>query len=364
MSSPEEQYYRVIHRQAQQLLPFLRAFEAVQEQLHLAKIAQHQEELSNTVGDLFPPLMAALESLAPPHGHEHFHQQWREAVAYLEDAYSSFLTASAFNPLVAYFHSRRAFSLAKYHLYRLRAHLPALQPYWVLPEDLPRWHELETPTPDVFAPTGALHRPATDTHGEYSLYVPENYNPNRRWPLIIALHGGHGRGDDYLLTWLRPAKSKGYLVLAPKSLDRTWSIHQPGLDIRSILTIVEELLDEYAVDTGRLFVTGLSDGGTFSYALGLSCPRLFTGIAPIAGVLGPWRIPEESKHLPMLIIHGAKDFIFPVAIARAAYKLFTDNGFTNVTYTELPEWGHAYTYSINETLVLPWFQRLPSRPRG
>jgi dienelactone hydrolase len=303
-----------------------------------------------------------LEGLTPPRGLEDFDQQWREAVTHLEDAYTSFLTASEFNPLVSYFQSRRAFSQGKYLLYSVRAQLPILRQYWVLAEDLPRWTELETPGVEVAVKTGAMHRPATDTHGEYSLYVPENYDPSRRWPFIIAMHGGHGRGDDYLLTWLRPAKSKGYIVLSPKSLDRTWSIHQPGIDIRSILSIVEELLDEYAIDTGRFFATGLSDGGTFSYAIGLSCPRLFAGIAPIAGVLGPWAIPEESKKLPMFIVHGEKDFVFPVAIARAAYKLFTENGFENVTYKELPDWGHAYTYSINETLVLPWFESLSSRP--
>jgi phospholipase/carboxylesterase len=79
-------------------------------------------------------------------------------------------------------------------------------------------------------------------------------------------------------------------------------------------------------------------------------------------VLGPWAVPEESKKLPMFIVHGAQDFIFPVAMARAAYKLFTENGFENVSYKELPEWGHAYTYSINEALVLPWFESLSSRP--
>lgn len=361
MSSPEERYHEVISRQEEQILAFLRAFEALQEQIHLAKIAQRKQELFNSVGDLFPPLNATLEQLTPPPSREKFDQQWREALAHFEDAYTSFLTASEFNPMVAYFQSRRAFSLGKYLLYGLRAQLPTLRQYWVLPEDLPRWDELDTPAAGVEAPTGVRHRPATDAHGEYSLYVPENYDPNRRWPLIIALHGGHGRGDDYLLTWLRPAKSKGYIVLSPKSLDRTWSIHQPGIDVRSILSIVEELLDEYTIDTGRLFATGLSDGGTFSYAIGFSCPKLFAGIAPIAGVLGPWRVPDESKQLPLFIIHGAKDFIFPVAIARAAYKLFSENGFTAVTYKELPEWGHAYTYSINETLVLPWFESLPSR---
>jgi phospholipase/carboxylesterase len=354
-------YHAAISHQEEQILPFLRTFEALQEQMHLAKIKEHKQALFDKVGDLFPPLNTELEGLTPPAELEDFHQKWRDALAQLEDAYTSFLTASEFNPLVSYFQSRRAFTLGKYALYSLRAQLPTLQPYWVLPEALPHLADLETPVVGGETETGVMHRPATDNHGEYSLYVPENYDPQKRWPLIIAMHGGHGRGDDYLLTWLRPAKSKGYLILSPKSLDQTWSIQQPGIDIRSILSIVEELLDEYAIDTGRLFATGLSDGGTFSYAIGLSCPRLFAGVAPIAGVLGPWAVPEESKKLPLFIVHGAKDFIFPVAMARAAYTLFTDNGFENVTYKELPEWGHAYTYSINETLVLPWFEGLPSR---
>jgi poly(3-hydroxybutyrate) depolymerase len=169
---------------------------------------------------------------------------------------------------------------------------------------------LETPIADVSAATGVMHRPATKAHGEYSLYVPENYDPHRRWPMIIALHGGHGRGDDYLLTWLRPAKSKGYIVLSPKSLDQTWSMMQPGVDIRSILSMVEELLDEYVIDTSRLFATGLSDGGTFSVALGLSCPKLFAGIAPIAaaGEFIAFFDLEQAK--PPVLWSMGEDFIF------------------------------------------------------
>jgi len=361
MPTPAERYRAVISHQEEQILPFLRTFETLQEQLHLAKVKQYKQELFDKLGDLFPPLTTALEGLTAPAGLEDFHQQWREALTHLEDAYTSFLTGSEFNFLVAYFQSRQAFSLGKYLLYSVRAQLPTLQQYWVLPEVLPRLAELETPVAGVAVGTGVMHRPSTDAHGEYSLYVPENYDPSRRWPLIIAMHGGHGRGDDYLLTWLRPAKSKGYIVLSPKSLDRTWSIQQPDLDIRSILSMVEELLDEYAIDTGRLFATGLSDGGTFSYALGLSCPKLFAGIAPVAGVLAPWYDLEASKLLPVFIVHGAQDFIFPVSTARTTYTLLTQSEFANVTYKELPDWGHAYTYSINETLLLPWFASLPSR---
>lgn len=362
MSTPAAQYRTAIQKQEEQILPFLRSFESLQEHLHLAKIKQHKQELYDTLGDLFPPLNSALDELSPPPELQTFHQQWREAVAQLEDAYTSFLAGSEFNFLVAYIQSRRAFSLGKYQLYELRQQLPTLQQYWVLPEDLPRLADLETSVASTTAATGVMHHSETKEHGEYSLYVPENYDPSRRWPMVIALHGGHGRGDDYLLTWLRPAKSKGYIVLSPKSLDQTWSMMQPGVDIRSILSMVEELLDEYTIDTSRLFATGLSDGGTFSFALGLSCPKLFAGIAPIAAAgefIALFNL-EQSKTLPVFMVHGEKDFIFPVAMARRTHALLTQSGF-DVTYKELPEWGHAYTYSINETLVLPWFENLPSR---
>lgn len=361
MTSPVDQYRATITQQEQQLLPFLRAFESLQENLHFGKLKQQKQELYDQVGDLFPPLNAALDELTPPRDLQTFHQQWRDALAQLEDAYTSFLTGSEFNFIVAYMQSRRAFSQGKYQLYSLRDQLPMLRQYWVLPEDVSRLSELETPVTEATT-TGVMHRPATKEHGEYSLYVPENYDPSRRWPLIIAMHGGHGRGDDYLLTWLRPAKSRGYIVLSPKSLDQTWSLMQPGVDIRSILSMVEELLDEYSIDVGRLFATGLSDGGTFSFALGLSCPKLFAGIAPIAaaGELAALFDLEKSKTLPVFMVHGEKDFIFPVAMARRTHALLEQSGF-NVIYKELPDWGHAYTYSINETLVLPWFESLPSR---
>ncbi|MBM4255474.1 MAG: hypothetical protein FJ147_06195 [Deltaproteobacteria bacterium] len=363
MATSAAPYRTTIGQQEEKIAHFLRTFEAQQEKIHLAKIHESKQALFDALGDLFPPLNAELEGLTPPAGEEKFHQQWKDAVASLEDAYTSFLSGSAGNFMAAYFQSRHAFSQGKYQLYSMRTQLPTVHKYWVLPEAAARLAELETPASANQATTGVLHRPVSDQHGEYSLYVPEHYDPNRRWPLIIALHGGHGRGDDYLLTWLRSAKSNGYIVLSPKSLSNTWSLMQPSIDIRSILTMVEELMDEYTIDTSRIFASGLSDGGTFSYAIGLHCPKLFAGIAPIAasGVFPGWIGSPDAKRLPMYVVHGGQDFIFPVAMARATTNQLIENGF-NVIYKELPEWGHACTYSINETMVLPWFDNLPSRP--
>ncbi len=361
MATVEEHYQETITQHARQILSFLRTFEALQEQIHLGKINEHQEELVGKVGDLFPAINSETEKLEIPPNRDVFHKKWLEALEHLEDAYTSFRTGSPHNFIVAYMQSRRVFSLGKYLLYDLRSELAPIQPYWLLADDLPRLAELETPVEGSSVQTGVMHRPQTNKHAEYSLYVPENYDPNQRWPLVVTLHGGHGRGDDYMLTWLRIAKSKGLILLSPKSLGQTWSVQQPGLDIRSILAILEEVMDEYAVNTSRILVSGLSDGGTFSYALGISCPKLFVGIAPIAGVLLPRLDYKQATALPIFIVHGAKDFIFPVSSARMARDFLQGQEFESLTYTELPDWGHAYTYSINETLVLPWFEKLPDR---
>jgi phospholipase/carboxylesterase len=193
------------------------------------------------------------------------------------------------------------------------------------------------------------------------LYVPESYTPQREWPLIICLHGAHGRGDDYIWSWLRAAKSKGYVLLSPKSVDVTWSVLRPLIDVSSITAMFREVCDTYAIDKSRVYLSGLSDGGTFTYLFGLESADMFTGIAPIAGDFHPMmdgmlRL-KQGKDLPIYIVHGAHDLIFKVESIRSGYELLSRLDY-NATYKELPDWGHAYTSSINEQLVLPWFESL------
>jgi len=355
-----EEYEDVIARQQLLVLAFLRAFEATQEQVHPDTVPQQQQELAAAFDAVFPLLRDELDAIAPPAQSEGFDAAWRGAVAQLEDAHRKFRDATREDFVAAFFRSRRAFTEAVYALYAIRARLPVLQEYWLLPEASLRRGELERPAGSA-APVGVLHRAASGGRAAYSLYVPENYDPRRRWPLLISLHGSHGNGASSLLTWLRAAKSRGYLVLAPKSLHETWSLEQPEVDARSILAMLAEVTGEYVVDPARVFASGLSDGASFSYVLGDACPRLLAGIAPIAGVLLPTLELGASTDLPVLIVHGGRDFVFPVQGARDARARLIENGFTNVTYRELPEWGHSFPYSVNDTVVLPWLEKLPSR---
>jgi len=125
-----------------------------------------------------------------------------------------------------------------------------------------------------------------------------------------------------------------------------------------------EVTSEYSIDRDRVYLSGLSDGGIFTYMLGLERSQLFRGVAPVAGALHQavdWMLREgRGKDTPIFVVHGVHDFIFPVAFTRQTCNLLKEIGY-DVTYEELPEWGHALPYSINERLVLPWFESLPAK---
>lgn len=78
---------------------------------------------------------------------------------------------------------------------------------------------------DGAARVGVLHADnERDARGGFSLYVPETWEPGAPMPLVVALHGGHGHGRDFLWSWVREARARDVLVLAPTARGRTWSL--------------------------------------------------------------------------------------------------------------------------------------------
>lgn len=362
-----DDYRSTIERQETVVLDFLRAFERVQEHLHPDRFPAMQAELAETFGTRLDRLRIEANALAPPPGFRDFDRTWREAVGLLDTAYGVFTRTDAARFIPAVFRSRTAFTRACYLLYEMRRETPTLQLFWGKPDEAP-FPDTPRPASESAPEVGIVHRPASGTHAGYALYVPEQYAtdgrdpaptiPGRRWPLIVALHGAGGSGADYLLTWLRPAKRRGYVVLAPNAHGPTWAIERPERDVVSIGAMIAEVRERYAIDPDRIFVTGLSDGGTFTYALGVHRAQTFAALAPVAAVLPPWLDVQQARQLPVLIVHGGRDFIFPVAAARQAGAALREAGFVGVTYRELPDWGHAFPYAINADVVLPWFEAL------
>jgi phospholipase/carboxylesterase len=114
--------------------------------------------------------------------------------------------------------------------------------------------------------------------------------------------------------------------------------------------------ERYHVDPERILLTGLSDGGSFSYEVGFAWPERFAGLAVVAGILRPHQRSTQANHLPVYVAHGAQDQLFPVAYIRLVVDKLREWGH-NVTYHELAGFGHAYPPGENAA-ILDWFEGL------
>jgi phospholipase/carboxylesterase len=175
-------------------------------------------------------------------------------------------------------------------------------------------------------------------------------------PLIVALHGGHGHGRDFLWSWLREARSRGMLVLAPTSQDRTWSMMGDDTDAEPLRAMVESVAGRYPVDRGRVLLTGMSDGATYAMLCGLREGMPFTHLAPACGVLHPTLFVNgdlaRAQDRPIYLVHGALDWMFPVATARMTRQALLAAG-ARLVYREIEDLSHTYPRDENPK-ILDW----------
>lgn len=188
------------------------------------------------------------------------------------------------------------------------------------------------------------------------VYVPENYSADTPAPLVVALHGGTGKGRGFLWSWLRTARTRGAILVAPTSLGPTWALQGEDIDSPQLARLVGFMQENWKIDPKRLLLTGMSDGGTFSYVSGLQADSPFTHLAPFSAafhpMLGSFADAGRVRGLPVHIVHGAKDWMFPAEMAQGAHLWF-QSAEANVTYREIADLSHTYASELNGD-ILDW----------
>jgi len=192
--------------------------------------------------------------------------------------------------------------------------------------------------------------------GGFSLFVPETYDSGQTHPLVMALHGGAGSGRGFLWSWLRDARSRGAILIAPTAVGDTWALQGPDADSPNLERILGDVRARWNVDPARMLLTGMSDGGTFGYVSGLVEGSPFTHLAPCSAAFHPmlaaFADADRIKDLPIHITHGAQDWMFAVDMAREAQGALSAAG-ARVTYREIEDLSHCYPVEINPD-VLAW----------
>lgn len=199
-----------------------------------------------------------------------------------------------------------------------------------------------------------------DGASRYVLYLPQGYetSPDKRWPLLIFLHGSVVLSDLELDSITRIGvmgfmRNTGThfpaIIIAPQQdldfyqypTNAQWPItwHDPVF----LDAVIRDVESRYRVDKTRVSITGGSMGGFGSWAMALSFPKRFSAVMPVAGGLTnddllyfsniPLTGAEDWGHAfdavasnTVRVYSGLSDNNVPIAVARNPVSLLRSAG--------------------------------------
>jgi polyhydroxybutyrate depolymerase len=142
------------------------------------------------------------------------------------------------------------------------------------------------------------------------LHVPQSYRPKQAVPLVLVFHGygGQGKGTDQSTGFSTLADQAGFIVAYPDGLDKRWRIGTDD-DIAFTSALIRQIQQRYQIDSRRIYVTGISNGGFLVQQLACRLPNQIAGFASVAATLpdGLQSACPTQAPTSMLMINGTDD---------------------------------------------------------
>lgn len=215
----------------------------------------------------------------------------------------------------------------------------------------------------------------------YRLLLPENYDPNKKYPLIFFMHGAGERGNDNEMQLVHGGKlflkddvRKNFpaIVVFPqcpknsfwsnvkmqpdKSGKRTFSFSnhaEPTIAMKMANDLLHQIIRQYPVQKKKIYVGGLSMGGMGTFEIASRNPKLFAAAFPICGGGDPG-IAKNVRKINWWVFHGAKDDVvlpsFSETMVSALKAAKADVKFTLYHEANHNSWDPAFA----EPGLLPW----------
>ena len=240
----------------------------------------------------------------------------------------------------------------------------------------------------AFADTGFLDRKVTvgSAAYRYQVYVPADFTPGRKWPVIVFLHGNGAHGvdglrqtDTGLASVIRRDRARvpAIVVFPQANPGSRWS--SPVMH-EQILACLDAAAREFNGDADRFYLIGYSMGGQGVLRLLSRWPNRFAALVDISGTViakSPSATNEQvaldaQTHpfltapdiyralaqviagTPIWIFHGDADASVPVEQSRQLVSALKSAGAT-VRYTEYAGAGHSIEErALSEAELLPW----------
>ncbi len=209
------------------------------------------------------------------------------------------------------------------------------------------------------------------TERSYRIVVPEKVKEDGAVPLVFAFHGLLD-SKDLMPRYTKLdelAKEEGFILVFPNGIDRHWPIDYENAerDFAFFDALYERITERYDVDRNRVYLTGMSNGAIFSYLLAARRSEKIAAIAPHSGWLGEaqWKGLKASHKFPVMIVHGAEDWIILPVAARIARDVCRKEGH-RVEWVMLEGFGHFWAeaeHGINAR-IWEFFVKNPRDPSG
>ncbi|MFW6163774.1 MAG: prolyl oligopeptidase family serine peptidase [Planctomycetota bacterium] len=190
----------------------------------------------------------------------------------------------------------------------------------------------------------------------YLLFLPEGHaEAERPCPLTLFLHGAGERGSD-----LELVKKHGPPRIVEQRPDFPFILVSPQCrageewDVDTLDALLDEVVGEWSVDESRVYLTGLSMGGSGTWRLACARPDRFAAIAPICGRGRPL-LAHKLADVPVWCFQGARDDVVPVSESERMVEAVNEAG-GSARLTVYPDAGHdAWTRTYENPELYEWF---------
>ena len=203
----------------------------------------------------------------------------------------------------------------------------------------------------------------------YQIFGPRQLKAGESYPIVLFLHGAGERGSDgekqlangvEAFAEKRSFRKNPCIIIAPQCPPgQGWN----GEPLNTVLDLIDQLVADLPIDEDRIYVTGLSMGGSGTWSALRARPEFFAAALPVCGGGNPDSAGRYHK-VPIWVFHGDADTIVSVEKSRAMVKALRDAG-GEPKYDELRGVGHnAWDTAYGERKVIEWLfeqRRTPVR---
>ena len=225
-----------------------------------------------------------------------------------------------------------------------------------------------TQSDEVFVPR--VFQNAKKQSIPYRLFVPQAGDKQKRYPMVLWLHGAAGRGSDnlkqitggnaigtHIWTTTENQSKNPCFVIAPQCPeDETWATAnelKPAVALQLALELLHELQSTFSLDLQRVYLAGQSMGGFGTWSAISTHPELFAAAIPLCGG-GNEAAASKLTRTPIWAFHGDQDESVNVRRSRTMIAAIRQAG-GNPKYTEYKDVGHAvWEKAFREPGLLPW----------